>query len=373
MGVVTIVLFIGILLSFSISFLLSMILGGEELCDEYFDGKTHDTIVFPAFCDQLFLSQSQRELITSFDYLIFNKMSTNDVMLGDDEFLFPIKDEGTDYNYIADYIGDYKLSVYELETYTNSITKITDAYKSLGKNCYFVIIPNSQTVYSDKMPDFFGEISPNTRLSMLTSYMSKKNIRNYLDLTDVLLEAKQYGELYNNTENSLNARGAYFAYLATLELFPESIRDNITPLKLMHGELVSYQTDGKQLAKASSLSKVIKNRSVSLSSDFLQMYTILERRELVEMAFAKPDYRDVLPSRPIIQFQFSTEWDRIIMIDYYSNTFGTTAYTTTPEYNRDVLDATKATSVVLFIHENELELLRDPSLLPTITDNEITE
>ncbi len=373
MGVVTIVIFIGILLSFAINFSLSTLLGSGELCDEYFDGKTHDDIVFPAFCDQLFLSQSQRDLIVSYDYLIFNKLSTSDVMLGHDEFLFPVEEEDTRYNYIADYIGDYDPSVYELEAYTTAIKKITDAYDDLGKDCYFVIIPNSQTVYSDKMPDFFGDISENTRLSVLSSYMSKKNINNYLDLTDALKNAKQYGELYNNTENSLNARGAYFAYMATLELFPESVQSKLTPLELLHGELVSYSTEGKQLAKTANLSKVIKNRSVALSSDFPQMYTILERRELVEMAFAKLDYRDVLPSRPIVQFQFSTEWDRIIMIDYYSNTFGTTAYTTTLSFNQKVLDATSASHIVFFIHEYELHLLRDSSLLPQIMDNENVE
>lgn len=365
MGVVTIVIFIGILLSFAISFMFSAMMGTEKLCTDYYDGKNHDDIVFPAFCDQLFLSESQRDFIISSDYLIFDKLSTAEVMLGHDEFLFPVEDIEHDYNYIADYIGDYKAATNELEEYLLAITNITNAYKDMGINCYFVIIPNSQTVYSENMPDFFGDISPYTRLSMLSSYISRKNVSNYLDLSDALIAAKPYGELYNNTENSLNSRGAYFAYMETLTLFPGEVLDTLTPIQLQYGDLVAYSTEGKQLAKIADLSKVIKNRSVSLSSDFVQMYTILERQELVEMAFAKLNYRDILPSRPIVQLQFSNEWDRIIMIDYFSNTFGTTAYTTTPEYSEKVLDATRASYVVLFFHENELEMIKNPALMPT--------
>lgn len=366
LGVIIIVLFVGILLSFLVNIGVSAYLGSEELVDEYYDGEDHPNIIISDFADTFYLSKKIRGNIIKVDYKLFNRLPTSEVLLGDGEFLFPTVDEETGYNYVADYFGELKPTDIELNRYFNGISELTEEYREHGTEIYFIIIPNSQTVYPELMPDYMGNISENTRLKTVTRYLGKRAVQNYLDLTDALRNAKENGELYNNTEDSLNSRGAYYAYRAVLNKLPSFIRKEITPVELNAGDLVHHTTAGKVLARKTSLENEIKNRTVSLSTDFVQKYQIYLSFEDYEydMAYAKRNYKDELPTMPRIQFQFSSEWDKIIMIDYFSNTFGNTIYRTSPELNPTVIGKTDPAYVICFIHEKDLHMLADGSLLP---------
>ena len=93
---------------------------------------------------------------------------------GEDEFLFPTYDEKNDYSYVADYLGELYLDSKSLNQYYLSVLDITKAYEELGVACYFVIIPNSQTVYPENMPDFMGHTSERTRLVSVTNYLARR-------------------------------------------------------------------------------------------------------------------------------------------------------------------------------------------------------
>ena len=364
LGVIIIVLFVGILLSFLLKFGISAYLGTAELADDYFDGKAHDGIVLSKFANAFYLSSSVRKNITYVDYYLFGKIPTNEVILGDDEFLFPTYDAENNYNYVADYYGELKPEASDLALYYQGILDITEAYDNLGVKCYVVVIPNAQTVYSDKMPEFMGNISKNTRLASINDYFARRGVSNYLDLSGHLIRSKKYGELYNNTEDSLNSRGAYYAYLAVLDMLPSEVKRSIDPIKLNDDDLVLHSTNGKVLARKATLESVIKNRTVSLSTDFVQKYQILLRFDNYDMAFAKMLYRDELPELPRIEFSFSSEWDRIIMIEYFSNTFGTTIYRTSLDFDESVIKKAYPSVHVIFLNEKNIYKLADGSLLP---------
>lgn len=364
LGVIIIVLFIGILLSFLLNFGVSAYLGSEELAENYYDGSEHPNIVFPGFTDTFYLSSKVQKNIINVDYYLFGRLPTDSVLLGEDEFLFPTNDEKYDYNYVADYLGELYPTSNELNLYYTGIQEITEEYAKRKVKCYFVIIPNSQTVYSERMPEFMGNISERTRLGTVTDYLARRGVDNYLDLTNALIAAKENGELYNNTEDSLNSRGAYYAYRAVLDMLPDLATQKVTPVELSEGDLVRHTTAGKELARTASLENVIKNRTVSLSTDFKQKYQILLRYEHYDMAFARMQYKNDLPSLPRIGFQFSNEWDRIIFIDYFSNTFGTTIYRTSVDFNELVISKTDPSYVICFLHEKELSKLIDGSMLP---------
>jgi hypothetical protein len=67
LGVIVIVLFIGILLSFLVNFGVSAYLGSEELVDNYYDGQEHPSIILSDFADTFYLSEKIRQNITSVD------------------------------------------------------------------------------------------------------------------------------------------------------------------------------------------------------------------------------------------------------------------------------------------------------------------
>ncbi|MBO5702165.1 MAG: hypothetical protein J6S71_06970 [Clostridia bacterium] len=362
-GIITIVLFIGILLSFLVNFGVSAYLGTEELVDSYFDGENHPNIFLSAFSDTFYLSKEVQNNVIMIDYYLFGRLPTSDVILGEDEFLFPAFDSKSEYSYAADYLGEYKPKGSELDSYYNGINELTKAYRKYGAEVFFIVIPNSQTVYSEKMPEYMGEISNDTRLKSTTRYLDKRGITNYLDLTDALIAAKDQGELYNNTEDSLNSRGAYFAYLAVLELLPEEVRAEISAVELNDGDFVKHTTAGKELARLASLDDRIKNRTVSLSTDFVQKYEILLKFDNYEMSSPKMLYKNDLPSHPRVLLQYSSDWDRIIMTDYFSNTFGTTIYSFSQSPTKEILNKDPA-YVFCFIHEKDLPILGDGSLMP---------
>ncbi len=364
LGVIIIVLFIGILLSFLVSIGVSAYLGSEELVDDYFDGEDHSNIILSDFADTFYLSKKIRSNIIKVDYRLFDRLPTSDVLLGDSEFLFPAYDNSTGYNYVADYLGELEPAPDELEHYLNGIKTLTEEYKKLNADVYIVVIPNAQTIYPEKMPEYMGKISSNTRLKSVTKYFKDQGVANYLDLTDTLLAAKDHGELYNNTEDSLNSRGAYYAYRAILEILPDSALDKIVPVELDADDLVRHTSRGKELARAASLEDEIKNRTVSLSTDFVQKYQFLLRNDEYDMTSAKIHYKSELPSQPRMQFQFSSEWDRILMIDYFSNTFGKVIYRTSTDLNTNVVSKTDPAYVFCFIHEKDLAMLSDGSMMP---------
>lgn len=364
LGVIIIVLFVGILLSFLLNFGISAFLETNDLVDSYFDGEEHDNIVLSKFADAFYLSNPIRKTITKVDYYLFGRIPTNEVLLGDDKFLFPTYDKANNYNYVADYYGELEPEAAKLTLYYQGLRNITEAYEKLGVSCYFAVIPNAQTVYSEKMPEFMGEPSEYTRLRTVSEYFGKRGVNNYLDLSDHLISSKKYGELYNNTEDSLNSRGAYYAYLAVLEMLPPEVKRTITPVTLNDYDLVQHSGAGKVLARAASLENVIKNKTVSLSTDFVQKYQILLSYDNYDMAFAKMQYRDDLPSLPRIEFSFSSDWDRIIMIDYLSNTFGTAIYRNSLDFDAGVIKETYPTIHVIFLNERNIYRLADGSLLP---------
>lgn len=364
LGVIIIVLFIGILLSFLVNFGVSAYLGSEELVDHYYDGEEHPSIVFSDFADTFYLSKKIRTNIVRVDYYLFRRLPTDSVLLGRDEFLFPTLCEENGYNYVADYLGEIDLDSDELNQYYTSVLKITEEYEKLGAACYFVIIPNSQTVYDERMPGYMGNISEETRLKSVSAYLARRGVTNFLDLTDALKRAMDEGELYNNTEDSLNSRGAYYAYLAVLDMLPRELNKQIRQIRLTDSDFVLHSTTGKELAREATLESVIKNRTVSLSTDFVQKYQVLLRYDTYDMAFAKMQYQEELPAQPRVAIQFSSDWDRIIMIDYFSNTFGTVIYRNSLDFNTQVVTKTDPSYVICFIHERDLASIADGSMLP---------
>ncbi len=364
LGVIIIVLFVGILLSFLLNFGISAYLDTGELVDGYFDGEEHDNIALSKFADAFYLSGSIRKSITYVDYYLFGRIRATDIILGDENFLFPTYDAVNEYNYIADYYGELKPEPYELKSYYKGLLDIKEAYAELGVDCYIAVITNAQTVYSERMPEFMGNISEYTRLQSVTDYFTNLQIENYLDLTKHLQYAKQYGELYNNTEDSLNSLGAYYAYRAVIEMLPPEVKRVINPITLNEDDLVIHSTNGKVLARSAGLESVIKNNTVSLSTDFVQKYQILLRYENYDMAFAKMQYRNDLPTNPRIEFSFSSDWDRIIMIDYFSNTFGTTIYRNSIDFDSNVIQKAAPSIHIIFLTEKNLDRLADGTLLP---------
>ena len=140
-GIITIVLFIGILLSFLVNFGVSAYLGTEDLVDSYFDGEEHPSILLSGFSNTFYLSKKVQSNIIKLDYDLFGRLPTSEVILGEDEFLFPVSNDSNGYNYVADYLGENKPNGTELDLYYHEISRLTKNYKFHDTQVYFIVIP----------------------------------------------------------------------------------------------------------------------------------------------------------------------------------------------------------------------------------------
>lgn len=353
--VVLVAVFIGFLLTLAVSYGASALLDPAGLVPEYYDGAPHEDIALRGFSDTFYRAPTLRRGIARYDFLLYGNLPDEDIILGKQGFLFELRGRRDDYDFIADYLGENND---EARLIASDLLTEGEKYSSRGIECIFVVIPNTQTVYFDRMPDFFRDISPDTRLCRLSSLVETGAIPglSYLDLTEILRAGKLYGPVYNNTENSLNSRGAYFVYREVFEQLPASVAAGLEPIEYDALEFVTRRTVGKELARRVGLEEDIRNVTVSLSDGFVENFDVTDviGDLLVTRSRTIPEENDA--SRRPVLFKFTNDWDRVLLSDYFSNTLDVAAYSPDPTFDEAELAAVRPAAVVFFLHENEVNL-----------------
>lgn len=359
-NVVCAALFVGIILTFTFYF------GITSLTDNR--TAESDTVVrdmtFADFCESFYCNDELTVLADNIDYLFFKSIDSKDIILGDNNFLFDAGEHENGYNYLYDYTGNATLSGSELRAFSNILSLRQLAYENRGVEYLMVVIPNSQTVYNEYMPSYMGELSENTRLSQLSFYLEKMNYDFFFNATDVLVTAKEYGRpLYNNTEDSLNSLGEWYLYDAVRTKLEEMYGITGGLVGVSSLDLYTRSTDGKTLARRAGLESIISNETVSLSDSEYTKYTIssyygtMVRTELTEQYSEGSD--------DVVLLEFTNDWDRILLMPYFSNTYSQVAYKNNHQFSGLAVDNLKPTVVVQFIHEYELYDLLDSNTLLT--------
>lgn len=148
------------------------------------------------------------------DYYLLNTSSSDDVIVGDNGWLFYVGHENNDEDPLADYAGTNLYSTAELETIAANMIEARDFLASQGKEFVITIIPNKSRVYSEYMPDSCGEVNEECRLNQVYQYLSENT-----DLTivspysDILAYKQAHPEtqLYFKYDTHWNNFGAYVA------------------------------------------------------------------------------------------------------------------------------------------------------------------
>ena len=359
-NVVLTALFAGIILTFTFYFGISSLTDNKTVEQ---DSVVAD-MMFSDFCNAFYCDDELSVLSDNIDYLVFKSIDSKDIILGDNNFLFDAGEHENGYNYLYDYTGNAILSESELRALSNILSLRHLAYENRGVEYLMVVIPNSQTVYSEYMPDYMGELSNRTRLSQLSTYFDILDYDFFFNATDLLVTAKTYGKpLYNNTENSLNSLGEWYLY--------DAVRTKLEQMYGITGSLVGVSsldlytryTDGKLLARRAGLESIISNETISLSNSEYTKYTVssyygtMVRTELTEQYSAGSD--------DVVLLEFTNDWDRILMMPYFSNTYSQVAYKNNHQFSGLTVENLKPTVVVQFIREYELYDMLDSNTLLT--------
>ena len=125
------------------------------------------------------------------------------------------------------------------------------------------------------------------------------------------------------------------------------------------GRNAGWITAASALARQAGLEKLIRNVTISLSSDTFRRYTQYGYFGDVEVTCARSEFR--LPTHPAVLIEFADggEWDKILMYEYFSNTFGNVGYRIGQKYSHSDVTQFGPDVVIQFLHENELSALID--------------
>ena len=360
-NVVCAALFAGIILTFSFYFGISAMIGdfGQSDVETVADEMTFSTFSRAYYCDD-----ALDEMIDNIKYILFDHIDSDDIILGDNNFLFDAGTEDNGYNYLRDYIGNLKLSQSELEAIESIISLRKTVYEARGVDYLLVVIPNSQTVYSNYMPSYMGDLSSNTRLAQLTAYLEECGCDYFLNATGSLMAAKNYGKLlYNNTENSLNSLGEWYLYDAVCQKLEQIYGIEGSRVGVASLDLYTRRMEGKALARRAGLSSVILNDTLSLSNSSQTKYAVSSYYgTMVRTAMTEPYISE---DGVAVLLEFTNEWDRALLMPYFSNTYAEVAYKDNHQFSRLAVEHLNPSVIVQFIHEYEINDMLDSNTLLT--------
>ena len=292
-----------------------------------------------------------RNTIAFYKYSLFSSVSGDEVICGKDDFLFEVKNRGNGYDYWLDVSGKLNFTKDEGEKIAQYVKEETERYAELGISYYLVIVPNSQTVYPEKLPYSVPRPSGISRRDSLLGYMQLFGVQNYIDTTiNLERHAKDY-VLYNNTENSVTTLGAYFAYCDIIKKLNE---DGFSLITIPESSLVYqlHHTKSRDLAQRGGISEYIENLSVSLTDRMERDYLTLGDSEITHTVYNHTDDGNTLR----VFVSLSHESDKSAFMYYFASSFDECFIKYSSEPSFDEVAKRGPDIYVRIIHENELGL-----------------
>lgn len=146
----------------------------------------------------------------SYDIFDIKSSISNNVQNGKDGFLFT----SIDFN-IEIATQSYKITEKELKDFAQTVQKISDYYKSQGKNYILLIHPSKATIYPEKL---YGNYKTGTTLcDELYEYISKNTDVKIINIKKYLLEKKGKDFLYWKKDSHWTPLGNYWAYYSIID------------------------------------------------------------------------------------------------------------------------------------------------------------
>ena len=342
----TVTLFFGIVLSMAIYFGLGVILDDGSI-----DGGTG----FPSI-NKIFYSDTALDgFVKDCDYNLFGHIDDSDVIIGRDGWLFEVTDKENGYERLLDYIGGCAFDDSQLKRIAGVISSRKAQYEAAGIEYMMIVIPDSMTVCSDKVPRYLGGQSENTRLSVLKAYLAGEGVESFVDPTQAMIEESREMSMYNNTENSINSYGAYCIYNVAVSKFLADTGREVDRIYFEDIDFFTRITDGKSIAERAGLAGTIKNKTVSLSDGMLESYTVVSNEKGLVITDKNELTARGRGERVVVEY--SDEWDRIQLTPFFSNTFEKVYYRNSFTTGPQSAQQYGATFVIQLIHESELEML----------------
>lgn len=352
-------LFIGLLLTFSIVYVINATVEKSNLDPQCYDGSVIEGKGFFAdFTRAAYQDSSTLSLINEYRYRLFGVVDHPNVIGGKESFLFEIENEQNGYHYIDDYTGKSNFTEEESLAILRALREKKAGYAQRGTQYLLVVLPNAQSVYDEYMPDYLGAISQKTRLAALEDFLFENGFGYFLNMTEPLDACRGEGLLYNNTENTLNSRGMYFVYRTICDHISPTVMQNTNVLQYEALSFYQHTTRGKQIAEKAELADVALNQTVSLSNNTKLNYRFIYEAGYISTSLMHSFGQSLDPeSSPSLLLQFGDDWECSQAEPFFSNTFGRVTYQIGYEDTPEIFEQADPDIVIQFVREDELSLL----------------
>ncbi len=153
------------------------------------------------------------------NYYALHTSANRDVIIGKDGWLFYNRVSAGDP--IANYKGMDLFTEEELRSIGGKLEAFRESLLDAGKEFVLLIPPNKERIYSEYMPDRYGEPAQQSRVTQLTDYLRTNTNVRVCYPEEALLKAKNAipgRDLYYKADTHWNFLGAY---VGTRELFKE--------------------------------------------------------------------------------------------------------------------------------------------------------
>lgn len=284
-------------------------------------------------------------------YKLFGAIPDNSVHAGRDGYLFPASSDSFDYD--ADAAGRLRYDGETLAAYLSSLEQRRDALLLDGCEFYVYVIPNSQTVLSDKVK---GAVGDKTAAEALEAYLRENGFSGFR-----LLKSELSGTeipAYHNTENAINEYGAYLVYNKIASDMPEAVQRRCGKIEIKSSDVSVIYTDGRELAVRAGIEKTAKNKTVVYpTTPYTSLFTA-EPANGFTVCRLKDEYNDFI-GRSELLFMIPDAGLREMLLPLLSASYTDTVYKNTLSYSKKAMELGHHGACVCVVREDELSSLLD--------------
>jgi len=189
---------------------------------------------------------------------VFGILSRPDVTMGEDGWLFLAGERSTECYRRTDLFSDA-----ELEGWRRGLERRQAWLAARGAAFFFVIAPDKETIYGEKMPAMLTQVAPRSRLDQLVDYLHERSTVRIVDLRAALVAGKSDGRIYNKTDTHWNDHGAFLGYQELMR----QVRQVVPAARVLGRDDFDVSrrlTDGMDLTYQLGLSDVFREERIEL-------------------------------------------------------------------------------------------------------------
>lgn len=160
--------------------------------------------------DHAAFREVQMRLNAGINYNLFGVVSSENTLLGKDEWLF--YKNVSDSRSLDDYQGINAFSDAELRKIADNLIRLQANLKRSGTKLAILMPPNKENVYAQYMPDCIPKVSPQTKADKLVSYLQNNTNIPIAYPKSALIDACATYDTYYKLDTHWNTVGAYIGY-----------------------------------------------------------------------------------------------------------------------------------------------------------------